>query len=145
MWDKSHMARQPQISPDAVPVAAEVYRRMMDLEIGQKALAQAAGLNDTYVRDLIAGKSRNPKTEQLQKLADYFGCRLEDLTNPGSASRDQSSNEVIDFPGVLPLRPSEVRLVAMWRYLGRPARDRVIRFVAEMIAEQAARREANDR
>jgi len=139
------MAREPQLSHDASPVAREVHRRMVARQIGQKALAIGAGLNETYVRDLFSAKSKNPKTDQLQKLADFFGCRLEDLLTPGSASRDQPPNEVIDFSGVFPLHPSEVSLVGMWRYLDRPSRDRVISLVEEMITEQARRRQANDR
>lgn len=60
-------------------IAREIERRMVALEMNQKHLARAAGLNETYVRDILKGKSKNPKHEQLAKLADALGCTLNDL------------------------------------------------------------------
>lgn len=144
MWDKSQMARVPTLSPDAAPVAYEVHRRMVERGIGQKALAKGAGLNETYVRDLLVGNSKNPKTDHLQKLADFFGCGLEDLRNPGSAGGDQHQDEVIDPSSVLPLRPSEPPLIVMWRLLDRPSRDIILTKVAELAAARSGRRKSHD-
>lgn len=144
MWDKSHMARVPKLSPDAVPVAHEVHHRMVERGIGQKALAQGAGLNETYVRDLFAAKSKNPKTDQLQKLADFFGCTLEDLTGPGSAGSDQHQYELVDPSSILPLHPSELPLIAMWRLLDRPSRDSILARVAELVASRSGRRKSHN-
>jgi transcriptional regulator with XRE-family HTH domain len=49
-------------------------------KIGQKALSAKAGLNDTYVRDILKGKSRNPRNAHLQKLALALECHVSDLT-----------------------------------------------------------------
>ncbi len=76
-WDKSHMIQEP-----GTFIAREVERRMLALEMNQKHLARAAGLNETYVRDILKGKSRNPKHEHLAKLADALGCTLNDLLPP---------------------------------------------------------------
>lgn len=63
-------------------IAKEVERRMLLLGMQQKHLARAAGLNETYVRDLIKGKSKNPKNEHLAKLAEALGCTIGDLMPP---------------------------------------------------------------
>jgi phage repressor protein C with HTH and peptisase S24 domain len=62
--------------------AKEVERRMLLLGMQQKHLARAAGLNETYVRDLIKGKSKNPRGEHLAKLAEALGCTVGDLMAP---------------------------------------------------------------
>lgn len=113
---------------------------MVELGIGQKTLAEGAGLNETYVRDLFKAKSKNPKTDQLQKLADFFGCNLEDLTDPRGAGRDQHQYESVDPSSILPLRESELPLIAMWRLLDRPSRDAILAKVAEIVVGRPKRR-----
>nr|WP_314075043.1 helix-turn-helix domain-containing protein [uncultured Roseococcus sp.] len=63
-------------------VAKEVERRMLLLGMQQKHLARAAGLNETYVRDLIKGKSKNPRNDHLARLAEALGCTVADLMAP---------------------------------------------------------------
>jgi transcriptional regulator with XRE-family HTH domain len=48
--------------------------------IGPKALSLKAGLNETYVRDLLKGRSLNPRQSHLQKLAEGLDCGVSDLT-----------------------------------------------------------------
>jgi transcriptional regulator with XRE-family HTH domain len=56
-------------------------RLMMELrKIGQKALSKKADLNETYVRDILKGKSLNPRNAHLQKLALALECHVSDLT-----------------------------------------------------------------
>lgn len=55
-------------------------RRMKARKIGQKALSKQAGLNETYVRDILKKKSRNPSHAGLQKLAFILECHVSDLT-----------------------------------------------------------------
>ena len=54
--------------------------------LSQKGLAQLAGLNDTAVRDIVSGRSRHPRHDTIQKLADALGCSaaelLDDKTGP---------------------------------------------------------------
>lgn len=40
----------PKLADTASEVAREVYRRMRDKNLGQKALALKAGVNETYVQ-----------------------------------------------------------------------------------------------
>src|SRR5689334_7649933 len=73
------MRRARPLPQDATPLAHQVHKRMMELGISQKALALRAGLNQTYVRDLFTGHTRNPKYAHLEKLAQALGCEIADL------------------------------------------------------------------
>ncbi len=53
------------------------------LGLSQKALARKAGVGDTYVRDILKGKSRNPGGEKLECIAAVLGCTARDLLFPG--------------------------------------------------------------
>jgi transcriptional regulator with XRE-family HTH domain len=49
--------------------------------LSQKGLAQRAGLNDTAVRDILSGRSRHPRHDTIQKLADALGCGVAELVD----------------------------------------------------------------
>lgn len=66
-------------------LAYELEQRMRAAGFNQRSLAVAAGLNETYVRDLLRGRSRNPKSGHLAKLAETLGCSVSDLAEPGVA------------------------------------------------------------
>lgn len=73
-WDISLMDRSS--------VARELERRMALLGLTQKALSRNAGVGDTYVRDILKGKSRNPGGEKLERVASILGCTARDLLFP---------------------------------------------------------------
>jgi len=126
------MPRTPSLSPDATPIAREIYRRMVEKGFTQKTLADAAGVNATYCRDPFAGRSRNPKTDQINAIAKALDCTLEALQSP-SAGGQKAVQDVIDFTGLLPLRPSEIPLLKLWRILGEPARNRIMSEMADLV------------
>lgn len=68
-------------------VADELERRMTLLGLTQKALARSAGVGDTYVRDILKGKSRNPGGEKLERIAAILGCTAKDLLFPVTGGR----------------------------------------------------------
>ena len=68
----------------------ELRRRMKEAGLNQLRLARAAGLNDTYVRDVLSGRSKNPGIEGLQRLAAALNCEITDLTQGGDAELDKS-------------------------------------------------------
>ncbi|KAB8122496.1 helix-turn-helix domain-containing protein [Komagataeibacter medellinensis] len=69
------------------PAAAEIERRMAQLNLNKKRLAELAGLNETYVHDILRGKSRNPGGDRLEKVAAVLGCTASDLLRaPASGS-----------------------------------------------------------
>ncbi|MBT6204755.1 MAG: S24 family peptidase [Alphaproteobacteria bacterium] len=57
----------------------ELRRRMALARLSQKRLALVAGLNETAVRDIIAGRSRHPRHDTLEKLAVALDCTVTDL------------------------------------------------------------------
>ena len=52
--------------------------------LSQKGLAQHAGLNDTAVRDIVSGRSRHPRHDTIQKLADALDCTVAELLDDRS-------------------------------------------------------------
>jgi transcriptional regulator with XRE-family HTH domain len=57
---------------------------MEEKDIGQKRAAVDAGLNDTYVRDIIRGNSQNPTLFKLLSVCGVLGCSLSDLLSDAS-------------------------------------------------------------
>ena len=72
---------------DEGTIARNVRRRMAAKGLGPKALSRKAGLNETYVRDLLKGRSLNPRQAHLQNLAVALDCRVSDLTDETDASQ----------------------------------------------------------
>jgi phage repressor protein C with HTH and peptisase S24 domain len=58
----------------------EIERRMVEAGLTQKALALKAGLNETAVRDIRIGRSRNPRAVTLARIAAALGVKPEELT-----------------------------------------------------------------
>jgi phage repressor protein C with HTH and peptisase S24 domain len=80
---------------DVNRIAENVRTRMVALGLTPKALSTKAGLNPTYVRDLFVGKSRNPRTEHIAKLASCIGCQVTDLTEEDAdPRRDRPESEI---------------------------------------------------
>lgn len=123
--------RPVKISPDAAPVAAQIYRRMLDGGFTPMSLSLAAGLGKTYVREIFVGKSKNPKTEQLGRIAKVLGCSVEDLMSP--AIGDPRLIDLIKSVAVVPLRPREATLIQIFRVIDDEARERVIDFAASLL------------
>ena len=57
-----------------------------------RAVSRELGGNDTLLRDILSGKSRNARGDTLPKIAAYFGVDLSDLLiEDGDAPRARSS------------------------------------------------------
>lgn len=70
------------------PLIQQLLSRMAEQDLKPKSLADRAGLNETAVRDIIKGRSRNPRIDTLEKLARALGCTTAELTGkaqPGVA------------------------------------------------------------
>jgi transcriptional regulator with XRE-family HTH domain len=153
MCDKPPMMRKPvPLAAGATPLAREVHRRMVALGLNQRKLAQQAGLNETYVRDIITGRSRNPRRDQLERLARALGCSIGDLPSgtlpddsPSSDATHQPSNdpqsvEPVDPAGILPLYPSEVSLIRLWRIIPGDVRDEVLELITRRLPQPPRKR-----
>jgi transcriptional regulator with XRE-family HTH domain len=114
---------------NATSLARAIEARMAAAGLTQKRLALLAGLNETYVRDILRGKSRNPKHEQLAKLATALGCRVQDLTS-SPAEELLRSVEVIsetDGDSETVYELDDVIFVRLWKMLDRRAKAAVLR------------------
>lgn len=54
-------------------------RRMESNNYSSRGLAEAAGLNQTAVRDILKGRSKNPGYGTLAKLAQILQCEVIDI------------------------------------------------------------------
>ena len=59
---------------------AQLRERMKERGITAKRLSLAAGRGETYVRDLLQGRTHNPTIEGLQRLAEALDCTVAELT-----------------------------------------------------------------
>lgn len=69
--------------------APEIERRMKLKGFNPKSLSLAAELGETYVGDLLRGRSLNPKTSELSKLAERLECTVDDLRDAPAAQKGQ--------------------------------------------------------
>lgn len=66
------------------PVADVIEAMMQAQNTNPKRLAKEAGVGATYVRDIIEGRSLDPKTGKLVQIAKALGCTLDELLGKGS-------------------------------------------------------------
>lgn len=85
-WDTTHM--------EDSELQRRLRARMAATGHNQKSLAVAAGLNDTAVRDILKGRSRNPQYRTLYRLAEILGCQVADLTGAGPADNPEAGGRL---------------------------------------------------
>jgi len=59
------------------PLIARIEERLDAMGITANAASEAAGLERTYIRNIINGKSRGPRGENAVRLAAVLGCSVE--------------------------------------------------------------------
>lgn len=117
------------------PLALELKRRMEMAGFNQKSLALAADLNETYVRDILKGKSKSPEATRLSRIAATLGCRVSDLLHPGSGNKSKGGWAVTftDDPAKIVQTPEEAEWIGAWRDMNEPQQRRAIALVKAMI------------
>lgn len=68
------------------PIAANIARSMTEAGLTQKGLALKAGLGETAIRDILKGRSRHPRHDTIQKIADALNCSAAELLGEGQAA-----------------------------------------------------------
>jgi transcriptional regulator with XRE-family HTH domain len=86
------------VAKDTPYVAQAIKRRMLLAGLNYRSLALKAGLPETYVRDVMNGKSKNPKHHSLAAIATALNCSLLDIIDPQLASLPLEKSEVVDKP-----------------------------------------------
>ncbi len=89
----------------------QLRRRMQAAGYNQKSLARVAQLNETAVRDILKGRSKNPRIDTLEALARILGCSVTVLR--GEEGRAETSDRVegVEVIGALDARESAVSMV----------------------------------
>lgn len=69
---------------DETYLQGELRRRMkvLGLSAREVSLRASGGRNETLVKAILSGKSRNPRTDTLNAIARVLGCASDDLTGP---------------------------------------------------------------
>ncbi len=66
---------------------------MEALSVSAKKLSLDAGLSETAVKDILSGKSENPKHDTLAKIAKRLACTVADLMGERPAARPRAVSE----------------------------------------------------
>lgn len=57
-------------------------KRMRAQKLDMKTLSLKAGLSETAVRDIFRGRSKSPRTQTVEALAETLNCNTSDLLTP---------------------------------------------------------------
>lgn len=88
------------LSPHTVAMNAETnlarrLKRLMDAQgTNPAALSRKAGLNHTFIRDILKGHTRSPKVENMQKLAGALNITVQDLVEDSDLLLAESAQPV---------------------------------------------------
>lgn len=78
--------KNSQVEPLLAALSKNLKLWMDEKDLGQKRLAQLAGVNETYVRDILDGSSLSPQLFKIQKLCAVLDCSIDDLLFGSDAS-----------------------------------------------------------
>jgi len=76
----------------------EISRRMKLLGLDMAGLSEKAGLKETYVKDIIYGRSKNPTASRLTRVAKALGCTVADLTGERPAATARNDDNIVSIP-----------------------------------------------
>lgn len=62
----------------------------------QAELAKQAGIPQSVISDIENGKTTNPRVGTLRKLADLFGCTIDDLLRETQEGANEKVLEVLE-------------------------------------------------
>lgn len=91
-------------------------RYMENKGVDQSCIVAALGFSASTVSDWVTGK-KYPRVDAMQKLADYFGVLLSDLTSEDNGTELRS------------LTPTEQELISIFRSLNDKGQDMIINTV----------------
>ena len=91
-------------------------RYMENKGVDQSCIVAALGFSASTVSDWVTGK-KYPRVDAMQKLADYFGVLLSDLTSEDDGTELRK------------LTPTEQELISIFRSLNDKGQDMIINAV----------------
>jgi transcriptional regulator with XRE-family HTH domain len=106
------------------PFTRELEQLMLQKGLNRKSLSLLAGLGETYVRDLMVGRSGGPQAKKLTKLARVLGV---------------STAYLLDLAGAPPAaqivkEADELVLLEAWRELAERDQEMVLDFIRFRVA-----------
>lgn len=107
-------------------VAKNLKRLLFEAEKSQADLARDLGIPKTTVNGWISGK-RTPKMPTIDRLAEYFGCTRNDITEKYDGTLFE-----VPIEGAYHLSPSEVLLVEYYRHLNALGKERALTELDEL-------------
>lgn len=71
---------------------------MQEKNLRTSDLEKLAGLKMSAVRNILLGKTRHPKAETLQAIAEVLGCTIADLLGKDLPKEEASTSPKLDYP-----------------------------------------------
>lgn len=118
----------------------EISQRMLEKGIGQKRLAVSAGLNETYVRDVLKGKSKRPDVFSIGRLAQVLDCSIEELIGFPTFKSSQVTRAIYcpEMSGESLYTMEELAVIDLWRSLLPNQREHLIGLLEAMADRRVA-------
>lgn len=69
-----------------------------------RAVSRAISDNDTLVRDILSGKSRNPRSDTMAKIADHLGVPVSELVPSGEGAMPEIPERFAELPMLGPVQ-----------------------------------------
>ena len=69
-----------------------------------RAVSRGISDNDTLVRDILSGKSRNPRSDTMAKIADHLGVPVSELVPSGEGALPEISERFAELPMLGPVQ-----------------------------------------
>lgn len=69
-----------------------------------RAVSRAVGSNDTLVRDILSGKSRNARGDKIAQIAEHLGVEVSEIMDGVERSERDQPHELSELPLVGPVQ-----------------------------------------
>lgn len=69
-----------------------------------RAVSRAVGSNDTLVRDILSGKSKNARGDTMAKIAEHLGVAVGDLMTGVEGPDDTAQEQLSELPMIGPVQ-----------------------------------------
>jgi len=66
-------------APKPAPWVENLERLMLARGMNPTSLSRASGLGSTYIRDILEGRSKNPKLAEIAQVAEALECSLDEI------------------------------------------------------------------
>jgi hypothetical protein len=86
---------------DLTPFIKAVESRLRDRKLDMRGVSEEIGRNETYVRDIIKRRSRNPEVEGLVALANYLDLNPSEFFSDGRRRGTKDAGPMVPIVGYI--------------------------------------------